>query len=185
MRISLETVVPEAPLERNETAGLYPAGDGWFVVNARDAQWFDSVELGLYAPFEGEHARFEQLGVNLSVLRPGEPACMYHREEAQEGFLILSGEALLVIEGEERSLRRWDYVHCPEWTEHVVIGAGSEPCVILSVGARKTARGLVYPVNETAAKHGASVEEETGVPAEAYARFSEPKPTALPSDVLP
>lgn len=185
MRISLETVVPEAPLERNEAAGLYPAGDGWFVVNARDAQWFDSVELGLYAPFEGEHARFEQLGVNLSVLRPGEPACMYHREEAQEGFLVLSGEALLVVEGQERSLRRWDYVHCPEWTEHVVIGAGSEPCVLLSVGARKKGRGLVYPAHEVAARHRASVEQETTDPREAYARFSEPKLMRPPSDALP
>jgi uncharacterized cupin superfamily protein len=178
-------VVPEAPLERNDAGGAYPAGEGWFVVNAREAQWFDSVELGLYAPFEGEHASFEQLGMNLSILRPGEPACMYHREEAQEGFLLLDGEALLVIEGEERPLRRWDFVHSPPWTDHVVIGAGETPCVLLSVGARKQGRGLVYPVNETALRHRAGVEEETSVPAEAYARFSEPKPTAPPSDVLP
>jgi quercetin dioxygenase-like cupin family protein len=126
-------VVPEAPLERNDAGGAYPSGDGWFVVNARAAQWFDSVELGLYAPFEGEHASFKQLGMNLSILRPGEPACMYHAEEAQEGFLLLSGEALLLIEGQERALRRWDYVHCPPWTEHVVIGAGEAPCVLLVV----------------------------------------------------
>jgi uncharacterized cupin superfamily protein len=173
-------VVLEAPLERNEAGGLYPAGEGWFVVNARDAQWFDSVELGKYAPFEGEHATFEQLGINLSILRPAEPACMYHREEAQEGFLLLSGEALLVIEGEERPLRRWDYVHCPPWTDHVVIGAGDTPCVLLSVGARKKGRGLVYPANEVAAKHGASVERETSDPAEAYARYERPTPIGAP-----
>jgi uncharacterized cupin superfamily protein len=178
-------VVPEAPLERNDAGGLYPAGEGWFVLNARDAQWWDSGELGLYAPFEGEHARFEQLGMNLSILRPGEPACMYHGEESQEGFLVLAGEALLVIEGEERALRRWDYVHCPESTKHVLIGAGDAPCVILSIGARRKGRGLVYPVNETALRHRAGVEQETSVPAEAYARFSEPKPAALQSDVLP
>ena len=180
MPTSLGIVVPEAPLERNDAGGAYPAAEGWFVVNARDAQWFDSVELGLYAPFEGEHARFEQLGINLSILRPGEPACMYHAEEAQEGFLLLFGEALLVVEGQERQLRRWDYVHCPPWTEHVVIGAGDAPCVLLSVGARKTGRGLVYPVNETASRHGASVDVETSVPAEAYARFESPSPTGAP-----
>jgi uncharacterized cupin superfamily protein len=117
-------VVPEAPLESNE-AGAYPAGDGWFVLNVRDAQWFDSHELGLYAPFEGEHARFDQLGMNLSILRPGEPSCMYHAEEAQEDFLVLAGECLLIVEGQERALRQWDFVHCPEWTEHVGGVAGS------------------------------------------------------------
>ena len=132
-----------APLERNDAGGLYPAGDGWFVLDARDAQWFDSGGLGLYAPFEGEHARFEQLGVNLSILRPGEPACMYHREGAQEGFLVLSGEALLVIEGEERTLRTWDFVHCPPGTDHVLVGAGETRCVILAGGARLAGRGVV------------------------------------------
>ena len=171
--ISLETVVPEAPLERNEAGGLYPAGDGWFVVNARDTQWFASDGLGFYAPFEGEHARFAQLGINLSVLRPGEPACMYHGEEAQEGFLLLAGEALLIVEGEERPLATWDYVHCPAWTEHVIVGAGETPCLLLSTGARKKGRGLVYPVHEVALRHGAGVEAETSDPSEAYARFAE------------
>ena len=159
-------MVPEAPLERND-AGLYPAGEGWFVLNAREARWFDSVELGLYGPFEGENARFEQLGINLSVLRPGEPACMYHREGAQEDFLVLSGECLLVIEGQERNLRAWDFVHCPSETEHVLVGAGEEPCVLLSVGARIKGRSLVYPRNEVALRHAAGVESETSDPSEA------------------
>ena len=173
-------MVPEAPLERNDAGGLYPAGDGWFVLDARGAQWFDSGGLGLYAPFEGEHARFEQLGVNLSILRPGEPACMYHREGAQEGFLVLSGEALLVIEGEERTLRTWDFVHCPPGTDHVLVGAGETRCVILAVGARLAGRGVVYPANEVAAGHGASVERETDDPGEAYARYERPTPTDAP-----
>lgn len=177
-------MVPEAPLESNE-AGAYPAGDGWFVLNVRDAQWFDSHELGLYAPFEGEHARFDQLGMNLSILRPGEPSCMYHAEEAQEDFLVLAGECLLIVEGQERALRQWDFVHCPEWTEHVFVGAGDGPCVLLGTGARRRGRGLVYPVNETALKHGVGVEVETNDPAEAYARFSESTPIRCPEDLLP
>jgi uncharacterized cupin superfamily protein len=162
---------------------MYPAGDGWFVLNAREAQWFDSTPLGLYAPFEGENARFEQLGINLSILRPGEPACMYHREEAQEDFLVLSGECLLVIEGQERKLRAWDLVHCPPWTEHVLVGAGETSSVVLSVGARKKGRGLVYPVDETALRHGAGVETETGDPSEAYARFPESKLIPCPAEL--
>jgi uncharacterized cupin superfamily protein len=174
-------VVPEAPLEAGD-AGLYPAGEGWFVVNARDTQWFDSHGLGLYAPFEGENAQFAQLGINIAVLRPGEPSCMYHAEEAQEDFLVLSGECLLIVDGEERALRRWDFVHCPPWTKHVFVGAGDAPCVLLGTGARKKGRGLVYPVDETARRHGAGVEVETRVPSEAYARFPESTPVPCPEE---
>ena len=172
-------MVPEAPLERNDAGGLYPVGEGWFVLNAREAQWFDSTPLGLYAPFEGEHARFEQVGINISVLRPEEPMCMYHREGAQEDFLVLSGECLLVIEGQERSLRAWDLVHCPPETEHVLVGAGETPSVVLSVGARTKGRSVVYPRNEVARRHGAGVENDTSNPAVAYARY--PKSELIPS----
>jgi uncharacterized cupin superfamily protein len=164
-------VVPEAPLEQGEH-GLAPAGQGWFVLNVREARWFDG-EMGAFLPFEAEEARFEQLGMNLARLRPGEPGAMYHAEDAQEGFLVLSGECLLVVEGQERLLRAWDFAHCPAMTEHVLIGAGESGCVLVGVGARRKGRALVYPVNEAAAGHGASVEEETSDPRIAYARFSE------------
>jgi len=174
-------VVPEAPLERTEH-GTFPYGDGWFVVNARDAQWFDSDGLGFYAPFEGENATFGELGINLGLLRPGEPSCMYHGEEAQEDFLVLSGECLLIVEGQERLLKTWDFVHCPPWTEHVFVGAGDAPCLILGVGARSKGRGLRYPVNAVALAHGAGVETETTDPAKAYARFAPSKPIPCPGE---
>ena len=139
-------MVPEAPLERTEN-GAYPAGEGWFVVNVRDTQWWGKGGLGFYAPFEGKEARFAELGINIGILRPGEPGCLYHREEAQEDFLVLSGECLLIVEGEERPLKRWDFVHCPPWTEHVFVGSGDRPCVLLGVGARGGRHGLVYPVD--------------------------------------
>ena len=175
---SLESVVPEAPLERTET-GLRAAGEGWFVVNARDLRWFES-ELGLYTMFDSEEARFDQVGINIGILRPGEPNCMYHAEEAQEDFLVLSGKCLLIVEGEERLLRAWDFVHCPPWTEHVFVGAGDGPCIVVAIGARKKGRGLRYAVNETALVHGAGVEEETSDPKVAYARFAEDKPIPCP-----
>lgn len=173
-------MVPEAPLERDEH-GVRPLGDGWFVVNARDLRWFES-ELGLYTMFDSEEARFEQVGVNIGILRPGEPNCMYHGEEAQENFLVLSGECLLIVEGQERLLRAWDFVHCPPWTEHVFVGAGDGPCVVVAVGARKKGRGLRYPVNEVAIGQGAGVEEETSDPSVAYARFAEDKPIPCPEE---
>jgi uncharacterized cupin superfamily protein len=95
---------------------------------------------------------------------------MYHREEDQEDFLVLAGECLLIVEGEERRLRAWDFVHCPSYTEHVFVGAGDTPCAILMVGGR-LGTGLVYPVNETALAHDAGVTEETPEPKIAYARF--------------
>jgi len=116
-------VVPEAPLRKTD-AGLVPEGEGWFVVNAREALW-KTGDYGAYTRFDGD-ARFPQIGINIGVLQPGQPACMYHGEEDQEGFLVLSGECLLLVEGEERRLRAWDFFHCPPWTEHVFVGAGVE-----------------------------------------------------------
>ena len=175
-------MVADARLERTEH-GLIPVTEGWFVVNALDLRWFDG-EMGAFQPFEGENARFAQLGMNLAVLRPGEPGAMYHAEDAQEGFLILSGECLLVVEGQERRLQAWDFVHCPPMTEHVLIGTGDVPCVLVGVGARRKGRALVYPVNGTAANRGASVEEETSDPQVAYARFPEDR-VVRGSEVFP
>ena len=160
-------MIREAPL-KPAGAGLAPEGGGWFVLNARDASWREG-HFGGFTSFEGE-AHFPQLGINIGVLEPGQPSCMYHGESNQEDFLVLSGECLLLIEGEERPLKAWDFVHCPPWTEHVFVGAGAGPCAILAVGARSDG-SVVYPVNEVARKHGAGVDTETGEPEEAYARF--------------
>lgn len=157
----------EAPLRRTKF-GLVYDGDGWFVINARETRWRDTGPLGFYCDFEGKR-RFRQLGINLNVLQPGQPMGMYHRENAQEGFLVLSGECLLIVEGEERGLKAWDFFHSPPGTEHVILGAGGGPAVVLAVGARGIGRkGLVYPVSTVARKHGAGVEREATKPAEAY-----------------
>jgi uncharacterized cupin superfamily protein len=162
------TGVPEAPLDRTEN-GLRAAGDGWFVVNARDAVWGESDEMGVFTRLgEGPDARFAQLGFNIGVLWPGQPACMYHREANQEGFLIVAGECILFVEGEERRMGRWDYFHCPPDTAHVMVATGEEPCVALAFGTRFDPVG-VYPEFEPARLHGGAVEKETTDPKEAYA----------------
>ena len=170
-------MVPEAPLEQTE-AGLRPAGEGWFVLNAREAAWQESAGRGGYCKFEGE-PRFSQLGIQLRALGPSEPMSMYHWEADQEDFLVLSGEALLIIEGEERPLRAWDFVHCPPEAKHTIVGA-SEGCLCLAVGARDKSTGRDwggYSVDEAAIRHGAGVEQETSDPEEAYKRFPERQPT--------
>ena len=160
--------VPEAELKKTD-AGLIPQGEGWFVLNARDASWIRSEERGQDTDFEGGQ-EWAQLGFRIQVVGPGQRG-IYHGERGQEDFLVVSGECVLVIEGEERRLKAWDFVHCPPWTRHVFVGAGDAPCVIVMVGSRVGGFEVLYPVNEVAAKHDASVLEETSSPDEAYARW--------------
>jgi uncharacterized cupin superfamily protein len=181
--------VPESPLEQTEH-GLVPKGKGWFVLNAREAPWIEREGRGAYSElegFEGE-ADFSQLGIHLCTLRPGEPMSMYHYENDQEDFLVLAGEALLICEGEERPLRQWDLVHCPAGTQHVIVGAGEGPCLVLAVGARDRSTGEDwggYTVDEAALRHGAGVERETTSPSQAYARFPKGVPSRYRDGVLP
>jgi mannose-6-phosphate isomerase-like protein (cupin superfamily) len=161
-------MVPETPARKTKY-GLVNDGEGWFVVNAREARWRERDTLGVYCDFEGKR-RFPQLGINISVLQPGESLGRYHRENAQEGFLVLAGECLLIVEDEERELKTWDFFHSPPQTEHIIVGAGEGPSVVVAVGTRGLSRkGLVYLVSEAAQKHGVSVTKETTKSAEAYA----------------
>jgi uncharacterized cupin superfamily protein len=170
----------QAPLV-DTGAGVVPQDEGWFVVNARDAAWLRHDDFGARCTFEadgrvvqespGLHVQHHaQLGVRLHVLEPGKPSTLYHRESNQEGFLVLSGECLLLVEGEERPLRAWDYFHCPAGTSHSFVGAGDGPCVMLTVGARSEGT-ILYPRDETALRHSAGVEEDTPSPRDAYAPF--------------
>ena len=174
-------MVEEARLEE-VGSGLAPAGGGWFVVNARNAAWVANDAFGLRCVFEAsqrvlsgrpdlEPTTFPEIGFTLAVLVPGKPSGMYHAEASQEDFLVLSGECRLLIEGEERTLRAWDFVHCPPGTEHVFIGAGDAPCVLFMIGGRTGEWHIVYPRSELALEHGAGVETETHAPSEAYAPF--------------
>jgi uncharacterized cupin superfamily protein len=161
--------------------GRYVTSEGWFVLNLADALAVRNEEKGgaMY-PLESRDAPFGDFGVNVRVLWPGDPNAHYHSEGVQEGFLVLSGECTLVVEEEERTLRQWDYFHCPANTGHVFVGAGDGPCVILMIGSRPDI-GLRYPVSDLAAKYGASVAKETDNGDEAYADWpGEYAPVRLP-----
>ena len=183
-------IVPESRLEPTEH-GLAPIGDGWFVLNARDARWFHAPGRSALSQFEGAfegEQDFLQFGVNLSVLEPGMPMAMYHWEADQEDFLVLAGQALLLVEGEERPLRQWDFVHCPPGTKHVLVGAGDKPCVVLAIGARDRSTGEDwggYSVDEVALRHGAGVERETTEAAQAYTGLTRREPTRFRDGWLP
>jgi uncharacterized cupin superfamily protein len=174
-------MVGEARLEA-VSSGLAPVSDGWFVVNVGEAAWLRNEAFGGRCVFESsprvlgdrpdlEPQMFTQLGFTLAVLEPGKPSGLYHGESNQEGFLVLAGECLLLVEGEERQLRPWDFLHCPAQTEHVFVGAGDGPCVIFMTGARSSDKTIMYPRSQVAGAHGAGVEQETSSPYDAYARF--------------
>jgi uncharacterized cupin superfamily protein len=154
-----------------------PEGSGWFVVNVADARATESERFGASVRFESGN-RFPEFGINVRVVQPGQPASLYHRENAQEAFLVLSGECLLIVEGEERPLRKGDFVHLPAWTPHVLVGAGDGPASVLMVGTRKDPEELLYEVTEAAARYGASTERETTDEREAYGA-NEIRPTRL------
>ncbi len=150
-------------------------GKGWFVRNVRELRWQEN-ELGATCEFDKHRERFPEFGINLTVLRPGQPMTMYQREGYQEGFLVLRGECLLIVEGQEVPLRQWDYFHCPADVAHAIVGSGDELSLVLGVGNRVGPDVIVYPRDETALRHGAGVEHETPNPKEAYARFTRPAP---------
>jgi len=178
--------VDEAKIE-DTPYGKYVVSDGWFVLNLGEALAVrNDVTGGAVFPIEGREARFPHFGVNVHVIQPGEPNCLYHSESGQEGFLVLSGECTLLVEEQERPLRQWDYFHAAPETRHVFVGSGDGPCAILMIGVRPKDEVLTYPVSELAARYGASVEEETHDPDVAYDGWGQgemqPQRVAWPPD---
>src|SRR4026207_1009931 len=185
-------MVNEAELKDTD-AGLVPASTGSFVMNVRDARWFhkpgqdDSVPLTGYDEFEAE-TYFPMLGMAIRVVSPGEPTGTYHWETEQEDFLVLSGEALMIVEGQERRLKQWDFVHCPPEARHAFVGAGGGPCVLLCASSRqfqKDGPWGYYCVDENAARHGASSSEDTQADARASTGWPASVPTRYHEGLLP
>ena len=161
------SAVSEATIRQTDTGAVVETG-GWFVLNVADVGWTRNERAGEWTDFKPRAAPFEQYGIGVHVVKPGQPNGLYHSESVQEDFLVLSGECLLIVEGEERRLKAWDFVHCPPGTHHIFVGAGDGPCAILMVGARGHGKKLHYPTSDVAARHGASAPEETDSPREAY-----------------
>jgi len=146
---------------------------GWFVRNVKDATWVDSEAFGKACAFDAGEP-FPQIGIHVFLLEPGKPNCRYHREEAQEDFLVLSGRARLLVNGEERSVGPWDFIHCPAGTTHVFVGGGEGPCVLLAMGHRpeKGTERIFYPRSELARQFNAEAPEPTTDPRVAYSDVS-------------
>ena len=184
-------MIPEAPLE-DRGHGLVATGPGWFVVNARDAQWRARSKRQSIS-FTGDDEWpadnfFQMLGVNLFRLEPGEANSMYHWETEAEAFFIISGEALLIVEGQERPLKQWDFAFCPPKTNHVIVGAGDGPCVGLAMSSRENQQFGPYgeyTENEVAARYGASPPETTQDGSLAYSQQEQSQYSAYKDGWLP
>jgi uncharacterized cupin superfamily protein len=182
----------EAALEQTE-AGLVPASVGWFVMNAREARWFEQPGRGWSLPLTGfdeyeAETFFSMLGMAIRVIEPGRPSDTYHWETEQEDFLVLSGDAILIVEGEERPLRQWDFVHCPPETRHAFAGAGEHGCVLLCASSRqfqKDGPWGYYCVDEIAARYNASSPEETQENEIALGRFEPSRAAPYRDGLLP
>jgi uncharacterized cupin superfamily protein len=157
----------KARMERTD-AGLVAADAGWFIENIADLRWQTVPGGGTWCAFETPESSSPTLGVGVHILYPGDTPGYYHAESNQEGFLVLSGECIAIVEGEEHRMRAWDYLHCPPGTAHITIGAGDEPCALLMVGTRSRDTTVRYLVDPAAAKHGAAVETESSSPREVY-----------------
>ena len=164
--MSLEPV-PEAQLS-DSPAGRAAETAGWFIVNVAEAAGTESEWYGQKCRFTAADAPFPEFAINVRVLQPGQPNGLYHRENAQEAFLVLGGECIAIVEEEERPMRTGDFLYTPPGTAHVLVGAGERPCSVLMVGTRKDPEELLYPVSDVAARHGASAARETSDVDEAY-----------------
>ena len=134
------------------------------MLNARECPWVEGDKTGLYVGFEDEeNDPFDQIGLNVRILQPGQAIGMYHHEAGQEDFLVLQGEGLAIVDGEERELRAWDLLHCEPGVAHMIKATGDRPLLLVCAGARtgEPRNGTMYVVNETARKHGLSVDEDT------------------------
>jgi uncharacterized cupin superfamily protein len=157
----------------------------WFKANLGEVDAVENPQAGIGYLFGEDHPyqRYRDLGVNIRVLRPEQPASLYHSETAEEFFIVLGGQCLAIVEDEEVPLGKWDFLHCPPGTAHLIVGAGDGPATVLMIGGRKGGGPPHYPVNELAARYGASVTTETNDPRDAWAQTGwtmEFTPAALP-----
>jgi uncharacterized cupin superfamily protein len=141
---------------------------GWLVANVKNANWYRNPGFGLMGMFERRDSRFPHHGVRIWILEPDQSNCRYHRENAQEDLLVLSGECRLLVNEEERMLQTWDSVHCPPGVSHVFVGAGDAPCAILMIGPRPAKHEIYYPAHEPARRFNAEAPEPTQDPKVAY-----------------
>lgn len=158
-----------------------PHIDEPLVINLSETPAYSHPRRATILRVEPDGHPWPDTGVNVQIMAPGQPNCRYHSEPAQEDFLVLHGECVVILDGEERPLSQWDFLHVPAGVAHVFVGAGDGPCAVLMIGSRRV-EAAHYEVNEVAARYDASVSSPTDDPAQAYSDWrQEPRqPTPNP-----
>ena len=169
----------EAKIDDTEH-GRVPADGGWHILNLSEMQWATVEGGGTWCGFGSPDQPSDRIGIGVHILWPGDAPGFYHEEDDLEGFLVLSGECVAIVEGEERRMRQWDYLHSPPGTRHITVGAGDGPCAILMVGTRSADERTHYPADPVAAKHGAAVSRPTDDAREAYEGRPRSEPARSP-----
>ena len=72
-----------------------------FVLNVADAHATSHSKRATWIELEPDGVEWPDVGVNVQVMRPGQPNGKYHSEPVQEDFLVLAGECIAIVEGEE------------------------------------------------------------------------------------
>ena len=174
--------VPEAQLKQTEL-GLVPAGPGLVRAQRARGDWIRARSAGRTPTSRATRSSPSSASASRSSVPAS--AASTTASAARRTSSWSPASASSSIEGEERRLKAWDFVHCPPWTNHVFVGAGDGPCAIVMVGNRVGGFEVVYAANEVAAKYEASVPRETSSPDEAYAGFGPEERTAYREGWLP
>jgi uncharacterized cupin superfamily protein len=171
--------IPEDPMADGQY-GRRAAADGWFILNLADSHGMGNDRMGTFSAFESPDHPQPHFGIGVHILWPGQPDGLYHEEDNQEFFLVLSGECIVLVEEQERPMRQWDCFYSPPNTRHILVGAGDGPCALLMAGARRPDARIHYPLSELAARYGASAVEPTDSAREAYPAAGFPRPVDRP-----
>ena len=69
-------------------------------------------------PVRGARRRFEDFGINVHVLQPGERSALYHARERAGGLPRARRRVHRGRRGAGAAAAPWDYLHCPAGTAH-------------------------------------------------------------------
>ena len=179
--------VPEAGLEQTEF-GLVPSGEGWFVVNAREARWRID-DLGAFTASRARRASSRSGSTSSCSRRASRWRCTTTRTTRRTS---LCSPARRWRSSRARSGRCGSGTCCIARSAPATSCSARArgPCVLLAIGSRSGGEDWgAYPVDETALRHGASVEQETtksegGVRAVHDAHARDPLPGGLAPGLL-
>jgi mannose-6-phosphate isomerase-like protein (cupin superfamily) len=81
------------------------------------------------------------LGLNLIRLAPGQRGRIHRHERQEEVYVVLAGELTLLLEGEPRTIARWEAVRVAPDVRRQLANRGREPLLLLALGGAERHAG--------------------------------------------